>query len=70
MELYHDSREIGGRNQPSLQRGFRFPSTKQDEQVRAYPLQILIWHEIVNDTVNDLPVVVTFCPLCNTALVF
>ncbi len=37
---------------------------------RAYPLQIMTWHEIVNDTVGELPVVVTFCPLCNTALVF
>jgi hypothetical protein len=39
-------------------------------EVRAYPLQILIWHEIVNDTIAGVPVVVTFCPLCNTALVF
>lgn len=38
--------------------------------VRAYPLQILIWHEIVNDRVGGLPVAVTYCPLCNTALVF
>jgi len=38
--------------------------------VRAYPLQILIWHEIVNDEVGGEPVVVTFCPLCNTALAF
>lgn len=37
---------------------------------RAYPLQILIWHEIVNDRVGEVPVVVTFCPLCNTALAF
>ncbi|MFC1879754.1 DUF3179 domain-containing protein [Chloroflexota bacterium] len=37
---------------------------------RAYPLQILMWHEIVNDTVGDFPLVVTFCPLCNTAIVF
>jgi hypothetical protein len=53
----------------------------QDEQVpvialevngeaRAYPLSILMWHEIVNDTLGGVPVVVTFCPLCNTALVF
>jgi len=34
---------------------------------RAYPLQILIWHEIVNDIVGALPVAITFCPLCNTA---
>jgi len=39
-------------------------------EVRAYPLQILTWHEIVNDQVGDTPVAVTFCPLCNTALVF
>ncbi len=37
---------------------------------RAYPLQILIWHEIVNDIVAGMPVTVTFCPLCNTAIVF
>ncbi|MCH9045093.1 MAG: DUF3179 domain-containing protein [SAR324 cluster bacterium] len=39
-------------------------------EVRAYPLQILIWHEIVNDTVGGKAIVVTFCPLCNSALVF
>jgi len=38
--------------------------------VRAYPLQILIWHEIVNDTVGGVPVIVTFCPLCNSAITF
>lgn len=37
---------------------------------RAYPLQILTWHEIVNDTVGETPVIVTFCPLCNSAIVF
>jgi hypothetical protein len=37
---------------------------------RAYPLQVLTWHEIVNDVVGDLPVSVTFCPLCNTAIAF
>jgi hypothetical protein len=37
---------------------------------RAYPLRILMWHEIVNDTVAGIPVAVTYCPLCNAALVF
>ncbi len=37
---------------------------------RAYPLQILTWHEIVNDRVGDDPVLVTYCPLCNTAVGF
>jgi len=39
-------------------------------EARAYPLQILIWHEIANDTVGGMPVAVTFCPLCNTTIVF
>ena len=38
--------------------------------VHVYPIQILMWHEIVNDTVGDVPVSVTFCPLCNTAIAF
>ncbi|MBA2461253.1 MAG: DUF3179 domain-containing protein [Actinobacteria bacterium] len=39
-------------------------------ETRAYPIQILIWHEIVNDVVGAVPVAVTFCPLCNTAIAF
>jgi hypothetical protein len=41
-----------------------------DGDARAYPLQILTWHEIVNDVVADVPVAVTFCPLCNSAITF
>ncbi len=41
-----------------------------DGDARAYPLQILIWHEIVNDQVGGVPVTVTFCPLCNSAITF
>lgn len=37
---------------------------------KAYPLQILTWHEIVNDTLGDIPLSVTYCPLCNSALAF
>ena len=37
---------------------------------RAYPLSILIWHEIVNDEVDGQPVSITFCPLCNASIVF
>jgi Protein of unknown function (DUF3179) len=39
-------------------------------RARAYPLQILTWHEIVNDVVAGVSVAVTFCPLCNTAIAF
>lgn len=38
--------------------------------IRAYPLQILVWHEIVNDNVGGVPVAVTYCPLCFTNQVF
>ena len=37
---------------------------------RAYPLRIMIWHEIVNDTVGGVPIAVTWCPLCNSSVVF
>ena len=37
---------------------------------RAYTLQILMWHDVVNDVVGGEPVLVTFCPLCNSAVVF
>lgn len=39
-------------------------------EARAYPIQILIWHEIANDTLGDIPIAVTFCPLCHTAIVY
>ena len=41
-----------------------------DGSWRAYPIQILMWHEIVNDTLAGVPVAVTFCPLCHTAIAF
>lgn len=37
---------------------------------RAYPLRVMTWHEIVNDKVGGREVAVTFCPLCNAAIVF
>lgn len=41
-----------------------------DGDARAYPLFILVWHEIVNDRVGGTPVAVTYCPLCFTSQVF
>ncbi len=42
----------------------------QGQTPRAYPIRYLLWHEIVNDKVGNVPVAVTFCPLCNSAMVF
>jgi hypothetical protein len=41
-----------------------------DGDARAYPLQIMVWHEIVNDEIGGVPVAVTYCPLCNTGIAF
>ena len=40
------------------------------DETRAYPVQVLIWHEIVNDTLDGIPVSVTYCPLCNSAIAY
>ena len=37
---------------------------------KAYPLSVLMYHEIVNDNLGDLPILATYCPLCNAAIVF
>ncbi len=42
----------------------------EGQLARAYPIRYLIWHEIVNDTVADTPIAVTFCPLCNFGMIF
>lgn len=39
-------------------------------KARAYPIRYLIWHEIVNDRIGEVPIAVTFCPLCNSGLIF
>jgi hypothetical protein len=39
-------------------------------ETRACPLQVMTWHEIVNDTVGGVPVAVTYCPLCNSGVAF
>jgi hypothetical protein len=52
--------------------GFDWPVMffELDGVARAYPLAILIQHEIVNDVVGDTPVALTFCPLCNSTIAF
>ncbi|MBL6934457.1 MAG: DUF3179 domain-containing protein [Alphaproteobacteria bacterium] len=52
-----------GRDEPVI-------SLELNGEMRAYPLSVLVWHEIVNDTVGGVPVAVTFCPLCNSSIVF
>ena len=37
---------------------------------RAYPIRILNYHEIVNDTLGGQPIVITYCPLCGSGMAF
>ncbi len=45
-------------------------SFTHEGETRAYPLRILVWHEIVNDRIGDLAINVSYCPLCGSAMVF
>ena len=39
-------------------------------EARAYPLPVLVWHELVNDELGGVPILVSYCPLCGTGIVF
>jgi len=41
-----------------------------EHKAKAYPIRILNWHEIVNDSINNKPIVITYCPLCGSGMVF
>ncbi|MAZ67463.1 hypothetical protein CL652_01685 [bacterium] len=41
-----------------------------DDVARFYPFQILVWHEIVNDSIAGMPLAVTYCPLCRTGVAY
>ena len=40
------------------------------DDIKVYPYNILTWHEIVNDSANGVPIAITFCPLCGSAIVY
>ena len=41
-----------------------------DDEVHVYPLRMLVYHEVANDQIASVPVLVTFCPLCDTVIAF
>ena len=41
-----------------------------DGEAKAYPIRILVRHELVNDAIGDKPILVSYCPLCGSGLVF
>lgn len=62
--VFQDAAAAGGR----LEDGDRVVGLYHDGEARAYPQSILVWHEIVNDTVAGDNIAVTYCPLTGTAL--
>ena len=52
-----------GKNEPVI-------SIEINGDARAYPLRVLIWHELVNDIVGGVPILVSFCSLCNSGVVY
>ncbi len=48
----------------------RILGISRPHQAKAYPIKILNWHEIVNDTLGNLPIVMTYCPLCGSGIGF
>jgi hypothetical protein len=48
----------------------RILGVRGKKQAKAYPISILNWHEIVNDTLDGLPILVSYCPLCGSGIGF
>ena len=53
-----------------LQENDRILGVPGKKESKAYPVKILNWHEIVNDSLEGNPIVITYCPLCGTGLGF
>jgi hypothetical protein len=54
----------------SLRPDDRVLALERNGIARAYPVQILNWHEVVNDRIGSEPIVITYCPLCGTGMAF
>jgi len=61
---------VAGRDAEFLTPDSRVLGVARNGIVRAYPIAILNWHEVVNDRFRGESVVVTFCPLCGTGMAF
>ena len=48
----------------------RVLALSRGKEAKAYPIKILNWHEVVNDTLAGKPLLVTYCPLCGTGIGF
>ena len=65
-----DPEFIPGRQAAFLKPGDRILGLEVNGQAKAYPIQILTWHELVNDKIGGQSVLVSYCPLCGTGMAF
>lgn len=61
---------LRSRRSKYLVSGDRVIGVRLNGQARAYPVNVLNWHEVVNDTLGGRPIAVTYSPLCDAAVVF
>jgi len=54
----------------SMKPGERILGIERNGEAKAYPVRILNWHEVVNDSVGGQPLVITYCPLCGSGMTF
>ena len=66
----HDPKFLGVKEVEFLKPDDQVISVSRGDVVRAYPLRILDWHEVVNDQIGDFKFTVSYCPLCGTGMVF
>lgn len=65
-----DPAVIEGARAERMQSADRVIGVSINGEHRAHPLDILAWHEIVNDTLGGTPIAITYCPLCDSAVAF
>ena len=66
----HNPRFVGAAQAGFLLDADRVLGLSRGGEAKAYPLRILNWHELVNDELGGLPVLITYCPLCGTGMAF
>ncbi|PIR55114.1 hypothetical protein COU74_02955 [Candidatus Peregrinibacteria bacterium CG10_big_fil_rev_8_21_14_0_10_36_19] len=58
------------KNNPNLRDEHLGILIKYENEAKFYPYNILVWHEIVNDSIGGKEIAITFCPLCSSAIVY
>jgi hypothetical protein len=71
-KMFHpyDSPAFAGADEVKVDSDDKVLAVKMGQEARAYPIRTMGYHHIVNDTVNGMPIAVTYCTLCHTGMVY